>query len=116
MIASHHGAIVHPVTSGVVEHVGSASSAHRTQAARTAATRVCERSRTLGCADVPGGTPESPNVFCRAMSPISRPELDRRGLLVLALAFFALELIVIRQYGWFRDEFYYLVCADHPAA
>jgi len=42
--------------------------------------------------------------------------LDRSGLLLLAIAFLALELMVIRQYGWFRDEFYYLVCADHPAA
>lgn len=43
------------------------------------------------------------------------PPLDRRGLTLLALLFLALELIVIRQYGWFRDEFYYVVCADHPA-
>src|SRR5690349_17627322 len=46
----------------------------------------------------------------------SLPPLDRRGLAVLVLLFLALELVAIRQYGWFRDEFYYLVCADHPAA
>lgn len=45
-----------------------------------------------------------------------RSPLDRRGLFVLATVFLLLELSVIRQYGWFRDEFYYLVCADHPAA
>lgn len=48
--------------------------------------------------------------------PPSPPALDRRGLALLALLFLALELSVIRQYGWFRDEFYYVVCADHPAA
>jgi hypothetical protein len=48
--------------------------------------------------------------------PPGAPPLDRRGLALLALVFLALELAVIRQYGWFRDEFYYLVCADHLAA
>ena len=48
--------------------------------------------------------------------PPSPSPLDRRGLALLALLFLTLELVVIQQYGWFRDEFYYVVCADHPAA
>jgi len=31
--------------------------------------------------------------------PQAPPPLDRRGLALLALAFLALELVVIRQYG-----------------
>jgi len=37
-------------------------------------------------------------------------------LLALALAKLALHASAITRYGWFRDELYYLVCAQHPAA
>ena len=44
------------------------------------------------------------------------PPLARGPLLVAALAFLAIEMAVATRYGWFRDEFYYLACADHLAA
>jgi 4-amino-4-deoxy-L-arabinose transferase-like glycosyltransferase len=37
-------------------------------------------------------------------------------LLVLALAKLLLHATAITRYGYFRDELYYLVCAQHPAA
>ncbi|HEY2954183.1 MAG TPA: glycosyltransferase family 39 protein [Candidatus Eisenbacteria bacterium] len=37
-------------------------------------------------------------------------------LLALALAKLLLHFTAITRYGWFRDELYYLVCAQHPAA
>src|SRR5207244_518658 len=37
-------------------------------------------------------------------------------LLALALAKLALQAAAITRYGYFRDELYYLVCAQHPAA
>jgi 4-amino-4-deoxy-L-arabinose transferase-like glycosyltransferase len=49
-------------------------------------------------------------------SPEPGPAWPRhRTLLLLALACFALEAAALTRYGWFRDEFYYLACADHPA-
>ena len=38
------------------------------------------------------------------------------ALLALALAKLLLHFTAITKYGWFRDELYYLVCAQHPAA
>ena len=39
------------------------------------------------------------------------------GLIALAaIARAAVELAAITSYGYFRDELYYLACADHPAA
>ena len=35
--------------------------------------------------------------------------------LTLALLTFAIHLAALTRYGWFRDEFYYLVCARHLA-
>ncbi|HEY6866431.1 MAG TPA: glycosyltransferase family 39 protein [Candidatus Eisenbacteria bacterium] len=43
------------------------------------------------------------------------PPLAWRPLLALAIVLLVAECAVLRQYGWFRDEFYYLACADHPA-
>ena len=39
----------------------------------------------------------------------------RRQLAVFALAKLAVHLLAITRYGWFRDEFYYVVCARHLA-
>ena len=50
----------------------------------------------------------------RATRPDSVP--DATGvLLLLALAKTALHLATIANYGYFRDELYYLACADHLA-
>ncbi len=41
--------------------------------------------------------------------------LDWIVLCLPALTACLLHLIVLGKYGYFRDEFYYLACADHPA-
>jgi hypothetical protein len=47
----------------------------------------------------------------------SPPRVRADGtLLALALAKLLLHATAITRYGWFRDELYYLVCAQHPAA
>jgi 4-amino-4-deoxy-L-arabinose transferase-like glycosyltransferase len=51
----------------------------------------------------------------QASAPDSAPALAVVPLTVVALAFLALLLVCLTQYGWFRDEFYYLACADHLA-
>ncbi|MCU0622119.1 MAG: glycosyltransferase family 39 protein, partial [Gemmatimonadales bacterium] len=45
-----------------------------------------------------------------------RPPLATRALLALAALKVLLHASVLTRYGWFRDELYYVVCADHPAA
>ena len=42
-----------------------------------------------------------------------KPSLAWRWLLVLATAKLALHLVAIEQYGYFRDELYYLASTDH---
>ena len=37
------------------------------------------------------------------------------GVLVAAFTFFGLQMVFGPRYPVFRDEFYYLACADHPA-
>jgi 4-amino-4-deoxy-L-arabinose transferase-like glycosyltransferase len=37
-------------------------------------------------------------------------------ILLFALAKFVVHLVTASGYGYFRDEFYYLACAEHPAA
>jgi hypothetical protein len=37
-------------------------------------------------------------------------------VMIVMVAFGLLEIAVAGRYGWFRDEFYYLACADHLAA
>jgi hypothetical protein len=47
-----------------------------------------------------------------------RKRMDRTDWFILgipALAAVLLHLLAIRSFGYFRDEFYYLACADHPA-
>ena len=62
-------------------------------------------------ASVRGSAPES------ALGPTSSPGERADGpLLALALAKLALQVAAITRYGYFRDELYYLVCAQHPAA
>jgi hypothetical protein len=55
-------------------------------------------------------------------APVPLPRRDRRALLraslavsLLAAALFALLMWVAPQYGYFRDELYYLACGEHPA-
>jgi ferric-dicitrate binding protein FerR (iron transport regulator) len=55
-------------------------------------------------------------------APALSPRRDRRALLraslavsLLAAALFALLMWVAPQYGYFRDELYYLACGEHPA-
>ena len=43
------------------------------------------------------------------------PPLAWRTLLALAAAKLALHLIAIEQYGYFRDELYYLASTEHLA-
>jgi len=43
-----------------------------------------------------------------------RPPLSR-ATWILALGVVALQLSAAGRYGIFRDEFYYLMCADHLA-
>jgi 4-amino-4-deoxy-L-arabinose transferase-like glycosyltransferase len=38
---------------------------------------------------------------------------DRSILLSLALLYFIIHQIFAGQYGYFRDEFYYIACSDH---
>jgi hypothetical protein len=42
-----------------------------------------------------------------------KPPLAIRPLLILAAAKIALHLVAIEQYGYFRDELYYLASTDH---
>jgi len=44
-----------------------------------------------------------------------RPSLAVRELAIVALALVALHAAVLTQYGWFRDELYYLSCAKRLA-
>ena len=46
--------------------------------------------------------------------PVPGPSHRGTGL-AFALAALALHLVALTQYGWFRDEFYYVVCARHLA-
>ena len=49
-------------------------------------------------------------------SPLPPPGPSHRGLwLGLALATLAVHLLALTQYGWFRDEFYYVACARRLA-
>lgn len=45
-----------------------------------------------------------------------RAPLALAPLLLLVTATIALHVYCLTQYGWFRDELYYLTCANHPAA
>lgn len=47
-------------------------------------------------------------------SPAPRYKSGMAGVFVLALAKFVILLWVIREYGYFRDELYYLALAEHP--
>lgn len=60
----------------------------------------------------------SPAVIDRATAEdtASVPPLAIVPLSLIALAMLGLLLACLTRYGWFRDEFYYLACADHPAA
>src|SRR5262245_31476112 len=49
-----------------------------------------------------------------APDPAHRP-LGLGGTIAVATAVFALLLYAIPRYGWFRDEFYYLACAERLA-
>jgi len=51
-------------------------------------------------------------------SPDARPRgvPADRTLFALAIAKLLLHATAITRYGWFRDELYYMVCAQHPAA
>ncbi len=40
---------------------------------------------------------------------------DTRILLLAALASLAAHLVCITEYGYFRDELYYIACSNHPA-
>jgi 4-amino-4-deoxy-L-arabinose transferase-like glycosyltransferase len=46
---------------------------------------------------------------------MSRPALAWRWLLAIAALPLVALLACLSQYGWFRDELYYMVCASHPA-
>ena len=37
------------------------------------------------------------------------------AVLGIALASFALHMIFNNRYGYFRDEFDYIICGNHPA-
>lgn len=50
----------------------------------------------------------------RASGPRSS-QADFLLLGALGLVFVLIEILVIRRYGWFRDELYYLACASHLA-
>src|SRR5512132_867892 len=60
----------------------------------------------------------SPAVIDRttAEDTASVPPLAIVPLSLIALALLGLLLACLTRYGWFRDEFYYLACADRPAA
>jgi hypothetical protein len=62
---------------------------------------------------MPEGAPSSADM--RAPEYQSGARADGM-LLGFALAQLALLLAFVTRYGWFRDEFYYVVCARHPAA
>lgn len=46
---------------------------------------------------------------------MSLPPFARGGLALVALAIVAVHAACLTQYGWFRDELYYLSCAKHLA-
>ena len=48
-------------------------------------------------------------------SPLATPVLLALSLAAVVLHLVVLHLLVIQRYGWFRDEFYYVVCADRLA-
>src|SRR5439155_22931489 len=84
---------------GVKEHAGASFGAPASAPARASP------------ASARGSAPES------ALGPTSSPGERADGpLLALALAKLALQAAAITRYGYFRDELYYLVCAQHPAA
>lgn len=51
------------------------------------------------------------------MEPVteSKPPIPTGLVAGFAVAKFAVHLVSIRGYGYFRDELYYLACADHPS-
>ena len=48
-------------------------------------------------------------------APQERPALAVLPLTLIAAAKLAIHLYALPHYGWFRDEFYYQMCAAHPA-
>ncbi len=46
---------------------------------------------------------------------VDRPTFAYLPLALIAIAKFAVQLYALPHYGWFRDEFYYQVCAANPA-
>jgi hypothetical protein len=65
----------------------------------------------------PGTVPDYPPV---AALPLARPNGIRRSLPIavwlIAVAAYAVELAVSSRYGYDRDELYFLVAGQHPAA